>query len=41
MANALASVTPPPAFSALVYQAVLPSLVLIETKAPAEGRQAR
>jgi len=32
VAKALASVTPPPAFSALVYQAVLPSLVLIETK---------
>jgi S1-C subfamily serine protease len=40
VANALASVTPPPAFSALVYQAVLPSLVLIETKAPPkEGRR--
>jgi S1-C subfamily serine protease len=34
VAAALASVTPPPAFSALVYQAVLPSLVLIETVAP-------
>ena len=34
VAAALASVTPPPAFSALVYQAVLPSLVLIETKVP-------
>ena len=37
VASALASVTPPPAFSALVYQAVLPSLVLIETKAPAKA----
>ena len=37
VANALASVTPPPAFSALVYQAVLPSLVLIETKGPAKA----
>jgi S1-C subfamily serine protease len=31
IANALASVTPPPAFSQVVYQAVQPSLVLIET----------
>jgi S1-C subfamily serine protease len=37
VANALASVTPPPAFSALVYQAVLPSLVLIETTTPAKA----
>jgi len=37
VASALASVTPPPAFSALVYQAVLPSLVLIETKGPAKA----
>ena len=36
VAKALASVTPPPAFSALVYQAVRPSLVLIETKAAAK-----
>jgi S1-C subfamily serine protease len=28
----MASATPPPAFSALVYQAIQPSLVLIETK---------
>lgn len=34
VARALASVTPPPAFSALVYQAVQPSLVLIETTTP-------
>jgi len=34
VANALASVTPPPAYSAVVYQTVLPSLVLIETKGP-------
>jgi S1-C subfamily serine protease len=31
IANALASVTPPPAFSQTVYEAVQPSLVLIET----------
>ena len=37
MASALASVTPPPAFSELVYQAVRPSLVLIETKGPAKA----
>ena len=39
VAEALASVTPPPAFSELVYQAVQPSLVLIETKGPpAQGK---
>jgi S1-C subfamily serine protease len=32
VANALASATPPPAFSTRVYQAVQPSLVLIQTK---------
>jgi len=32
IASALASVTPPPAFSESVYQAVQPSLVLIQTK---------
>jgi len=32
VAQALASATPPPAYSAGVYQAILPSLVLIETK---------
>jgi S1-C subfamily serine protease len=37
VANALASVTPAPAFSELVYQAVQPSLVLIQTK-DAAGR---
>jgi S1-C subfamily serine protease len=31
IASALASVTPPPAFSQVVYQAVQPSLVLIQT----------
>src|SRR6186997_98516 len=31
IASALASVTPPPAFSQLVYRAVQPSLVLVET----------
>jgi S1-C subfamily serine protease len=34
IASALASVTPPPAFSELVYQAVQPSLVLIQTTLP-------
>lgn len=32
VAEALASVTPPPAFSEVVYQAVRPSLVLIQTR---------
>ncbi len=36
VAQALASATPPPAYSALVYQVVRPSLVLIET----QGRDA-
>jgi S1-C subfamily serine protease len=37
--NAMASATPPPAFSAEVYQAILPSLVLIQThtQQPGEG----
>jgi S1-C subfamily serine protease len=34
IAKALASVTPPPAYSQVVFQAVQPSVVLIETKAP-------
>ena len=34
-AQALASVTPPPAASARVYQAIRPSFVLIQTRAPA------
>ena len=34
VAEALASVSPPPAFSEFVYQAVQPSLVLIQTKRP-------
>ncbi len=34
IASALASVTPPPAFSEMVYQAVQPSLVLIQTNLP-------
>ena len=33
----LASATPPPAFSARVYQAIQPSLVLIQTQAPGEN----
>jgi S1-C subfamily serine protease len=36
VANALASATPPPAFSSLVYQVIQPSLVLIQTKSPGE-----
>jgi S1-C subfamily serine protease len=40
IANALASATPAPAYSAQVYQAVLPSLVLIQTTFPAvEGEE--
>jgi len=39
VAQALASATPPPAFSARVYQAIWPSLVLIQTQAPgADGK---
>ena len=34
IAEAMASATPPPAFSTLVYQAVRPSLVLIQAKVP-------
>jgi S1-C subfamily serine protease len=34
IAQALASATPPPAFSARVYQAIRPSLVLIQTEVP-------
>jgi S1-C subfamily serine protease len=34
--QALASATPPPAFSARVYQAIQPSLVFIQTEAPGE-----
>jgi S1-C subfamily serine protease len=37
IANALASVTPPPAFSQVVSQAVQPSLVLIETDGSEAG----
>jgi S1-C subfamily serine protease len=33
----LASVTPPPAFSELVYQAVLPSVVLVQVERPQTG----
>jgi S1-C subfamily serine protease len=36
VAQALASATPPPAFSARVYDAIQPSLVLIQTQAPGE-----
>lgn len=37
IAEALASATPPPAFSSLVYQVIQPSLVLIQTEAPGEA----
>jgi len=37
VAQVLASATPPPAFSARVYQAIQPSLVLIQTQAPGEN----
>ena len=36
IAHAFASATPPPAYSARVYQAIRPSLVLIQTGAPNE-----
>ncbi len=35
VANAMASATPPPTFSSLVYQIIQPSLVLIQTEPPA------
>ncbi len=35
--HALASATPPPAYSALVYQVIRPSLVFIQTETPAEN----
>lgn len=37
VAQALASATPPPTFSSLVYQVIQPSLVLIQTEAPGEN----
>jgi S1-C subfamily serine protease len=37
IASALASVTPPPALSQQIYQAVAPSLVLIEVQEPGSG----
>jgi S1-C subfamily serine protease len=37
VAQALASATPPPAYSSLVYQAIQPSLVLIQTQTPGEN----
>ena len=40
VAQALATATPPPAFSARAYQAIQPSLVLIQVKAPdANGKE--
>ena len=36
IAQAFASVTPPPAYSALVYQVIRPSLVFIQTESPGE-----
>jgi S1-C subfamily serine protease len=41
VAEALASVTPAPAFSELVYRAVQPSLVLIETHGPDDSGESR
>jgi S1-C subfamily serine protease len=39
VAQTMASATPPPAYSTVVYQIIRPSLVLIETKSPgAEGK---
>lgn len=37
VSDALASITPPPAFSEVVYQAVRPSLVLIEIERPEDS----
>jgi S1-C subfamily serine protease len=37
VSQALASATPPPAYSSLVYQVIQPSLVLIQTKGPGEN----
>jgi len=37
VASALASATPPPAFSERVYQAIQPSLILIETHSAVEN----
>jgi S1-C subfamily serine protease len=39
VAQALASATPPPAFSARVYDVIRPSLVLIQTQVPGEGQE--
>jgi S1-C subfamily serine protease len=41
VAQALASATPPPAFSARVYQVIRPSLVLIQTEAPGENGETK
>ena len=38
--QALASATPPPAYSTLVYRVIRPSLVFIQTEAPAEDGEA-
>ncbi len=40
IAQAMASATPPPAFSTLVYQAIRPSLVLIQAKVPGKDGKA-
>ena len=37
VAHALASATPPPPYSELVYQVIQPSLVLIQSKGPGKG----
>ena len=40
VASAMASATPPPAYSALVYQAIQPSLVLIQAELPVSEGEA-
>lgn len=37
--QAMASATPPPAYSSLVYQTILPSLVFIQVSVPVEGEE--
>ncbi len=38
VASVMASATPPPAFSAVVYQEIRPSLILIQTKEPPDAK---
>ena len=40
IAEAMASATPPPPFSEAVYQAIVPSMVLIQTKTNGDGKEA-